>query len=180
MKALFSKIIPYVTVLLAMLAWAFGSVLYKETLIAWWEPLSLALILAIATLFFAKKCQCLTRADINILNGICHLFHASACCYPTILGGTSMLAEPSSTREEKVTVLSNHIETHNQTRRVGNHRYVPAGERKEYYLQVIFENGTRKKLPVSLSTYNKTRTNATRTLTLEKGFFGYTIIKKGI
>lgn len=34
MKALFSKIIPYVTVLLAMLAWAFGSVLYKETLIA--------------------------------------------------------------------------------------------------------------------------------------------------
>lgn len=39
MKALFSKIIPYVTVLLAMLAWAFGSVLYKETLIAWWEPL---------------------------------------------------------------------------------------------------------------------------------------------
>ena len=67
-----------------------------------------------------------------------------------------------------------------QTRRVGNHRYVPAGERKEYYLQVIFENGTRKKLPVSLSTYNNTRTNATRTLTLEKGFFGYTIIKKGI
>ena len=80
--------------------------------------------------------------------------------------------------EEKVTVLSKHIETHKQTRRVGNHRYVPAGERKEYYLQVIFENGTRKKLPVPLSTYNKTRTNATRTLTLEKGFFGYTIIKK--
>ena len=91
-----------------------------------------------------------------------------------------MLADPSSTREEKVTVLSKHIETHKQTRRVGNHRYVPAGERKEYYLQVIFENGTRKKLPVSLSTYNNTRTNATRTLTLEKGFFGYTIIKKGI
>lgn len=63
MKALFSKIIPYVTVLLAMLAWAFGSVLYKETLIAWWEPLSMALILAIATLFFAKKWQWLTRSS---------------------------------------------------------------------------------------------------------------------
>ena len=180
MKALFFKIIPYVIMLLAVLAWAFGFVLYKETLIAWWEPLLMALILAIATLFFAKKWQWLTRSDNNILNGICHLFHASAFCYLMILGGNFMLADPSSTREEKVTVLSKHIETHKQTRRVGNHRYVPAGERKEYYLQVIFENGTRKKLPVSLSTYNKTRTNATRTLTLEKGFFGYTIIKKGI
>ena len=81
-------------------------------------------------------------------------------CYLMILGGNFMLADPSSTREEKVTILSKHIETHKQTRRVGKHRYVPAGERKEYYLQVIFENGTRKKLPVSLSTYNKTRTNS--------------------
>ena len=36
MKALFFKIIPYVIMLLAVLAWAFGFVLYKETLIAWW------------------------------------------------------------------------------------------------------------------------------------------------
>ena len=180
MKALFFKIIPYVTVLLAVLAWALGSVIYKETLIAWWEPLLMALILAIATLFLCKKWKWLTRSDNKILNGICHLFHVSALCYLLILGGNLILADPSSTREEKVTVLSKYIETHKQTRRVGNRRYVAAGERKEYYLQVIFENGTRKKLPVSLSTYNKTRTNATKILTLEKGFFGYTIIKKGI
>ena len=180
MKALFSKIIPYVTVLLAMIAWGIGYAIYGETLIDWWEPLSMALILAIATLFLYKNWQWLTRSNSKILNGICHLFHVSALCYFLILGGNFILADPSSTREEKVTVLSKDIETHKQTRRVGNHRYVPAGERKEYYLQVIFENGTRKKLPVSLSTYNKTRTNATRTLTLEKGFFGYTIIKKGI
>ena len=55
MKTLFFKIIPYVTVLLAVLAWALGSVIYKETLIAWWEPLLMALILAIATLFLCKK-----------------------------------------------------------------------------------------------------------------------------
>ena len=180
MKALFIKIIPYVTVLLAMIAWGIGSVIYKETLIAWWEPLLMALILAIATLFLYKNWQWLTRSNSKKLNGICHLFHVSALCNFLILGGNFILADPSFTREEKVTVLSKHIETHKQTRRVGNHRYVPAGERKEYYLQVIFENGTRKKLPVSHSTYNKTRTNATRTLTLEKGFFGYTIIKKGI
>ena len=53
MKALFFKIVPYVTMLVAILAWAFGYVIYEETLIAWWEPLSMALILAIATLFLS-------------------------------------------------------------------------------------------------------------------------------
>ena len=77
MKTLFFKIIPYVTVLLAVLAWALGSVIYKETLIAWWEPLLMALILAIATLFLCKKWKWLTRSDNKILNGICHLFHYS-------------------------------------------------------------------------------------------------------
>ena len=61
MKALFFKIIPYVIMLLAVLAWAFGFVLYKETLIAWWEPLLMALILAIATLFLYKKCYCVNN-----------------------------------------------------------------------------------------------------------------------
>lgn len=180
MKALFFKIVPYVTMLVAILAWAFGYVIYEETLIAWWEPLLMALILAIATLFFTKSWKWLTHSDNKILNGICHIFHVSALCYFLILSGNFMLADPSSIREEKITVLSKHIETHKQTRRVRKHRYVPAGERKEYYLHVVFENGAQKKLPVSLSTYNKVRTNTTRTLTLEKGFFGYTIIKKGI
>ena len=44
MKALFIKIIPYVTVLLAMIAWGIGYAIYGETLIDWWEPLSMALI----------------------------------------------------------------------------------------------------------------------------------------
>ena len=70
MKALFFKIVPYVTMLVAILAWAFGYVIYEETLIAWWEPLSMALILAIATLFLYKKWQWLTRSDNKILNGI--------------------------------------------------------------------------------------------------------------
>lgn len=110
MKALFIKIIPYVTVLLAMIAWGIGYAIYGETLIDWWEPLSMALILAIATLFLYKNWQWLTRSNSKILNGICHLFHVSALCYFLILGGNLILADPSSTREEKVTVLSKHIE----------------------------------------------------------------------
>ena len=54
------------------------------------------------------------------------------------------------------------------------------GGRKEYYLQVAFENGTVETLHVSLSTYNKTRTGKTKTLTLQKGFFGLPVITKGL
>ena len=68
MKALFIKIIPYVTVLLAMIAWGIGYAIYGETLIDWWEPLSMALILAIATLFLYKNWQWLTRSNSKILN----------------------------------------------------------------------------------------------------------------
>ena len=35
MKALFFKIVPYVTMLVAILAWAFGYVIYEETLMVY-------------------------------------------------------------------------------------------------------------------------------------------------
>ena len=47
-------------------------------------------------------------------------------------------------------------------------------------MEVTFANGTVKALHVSLSTYNKTRQGATKTLTLQKGFFGLPVITKGL
>jgi len=47
-------------------------------------------------------------------------------------------------------------------------------------LEVAFTNGTMKTLHVPLSTYNKTRQGATKTLTLQKGFFGLPVITKGL
>lgn len=73
-----------------------------------------------------------------------------------------------------------YVETHKKTRRVGRHRYVSDGIRKEYYLQVAFENGAVEELHVSLSTYNKTKAGAPKILTLQKGFFGLPVITKGL
>lgn len=69
---------------------------------------------------------------------------------------------------------------HKKTRRVGRHRYVSDGIRKEYYLQVAFENGAVEELHVSLSTYNKAKAGASKILTLQKGFFGLPVITKGL
>ena len=60
------------------------------------------------------------------------------------------------------------------------YRYVSDGIRKEYYLQVAFENGAVEELHVSLSTYNKTKAGAPKILTLQKGFFGLPVITKGL
>ena len=60
------------------------------------------------------------------------------------------------------------------------YRYVSDGIRKEYYLQVAFENGAVEELHVSLSTYNKTKAGASKILTLQKGFFGLPVITKGL
>ena len=73
-----------------------------------------------------------------------------------------------------------YVETHKKTRRVGRHRYVSDGIRKEYYLQVAFENGAVEELHVSLSTYNKAKAGASKILTLQKGFFGLPVITKGL
>ena len=67
-----------------------------------------------------------------------------------------------------------------KTRRVGRHRYVSDGVRKEYYLQVAFENGNVETLHVSPSTYNKTKTGRPKILTLQKGLFGLPVITKGL
>ena len=60
------------------------------------------------------------------------------------------------------------------------YRYVSDGIRKEYYLQVAFENGAVEELHVSLSTYNKAKAGASKILTLQKGFFGLPVITKGL
>ena len=100
--------------------------------------------------------------------------------YELFLVGDYWLADPASMQEEEVVVQRKYQETHKKTRRVGKRRYVPDGVRKEYYLEVAFTNGTMKTLHVPLSTYNKTRQGATKTLTLQKGFFGLPVITKGL
>ena len=129
MKTLFIKILRFLMLLVFIASCGIGYVIYEDTLTAWWIPVGMALLIALATIPFYKKWIWLT---------------------------------------------------HKKTRRVGRHRYVSDGIRKEYYLQVAFENGAVEELHVSLSTYNKTKAGASKILTLQKGFFGLPVITKGL
>ena len=126
------------------------------------------------------KTKAMTAGDNKIVNFLCHLVCVGVMSYALFLVGNYWLADPASMQEEEVVVQRKYQETHKKTRRVGKRRYVPDGVRKEYYLEVAFTNGTMKTLHVPLSTYNKTRQGATKTLTLQKGFFGLPVITKGL
>ena len=72
------------------------------------------------------------------------------------------------------------MEQHEKKRKVGKHRYVSDGIRREYYLKVVFENGSAKTLHVSSSTYNKAQKGKQKTLALRKGGFGLPVITQGL
>lgn len=83
-------------------------------------------------------------------------------------------------KEVTVTVLEKLIKEHEKRRKVGKHRYVSDGVRKEYYLKVAFEDGAIETLHVSTATYNKARKGKPKVLTLQKGGFGLPVITKGL
>ena len=96
------------------------------------------------------------------------------------LVGNYQMAAPASTKEVTVTVLEKLIKEHEKRRKVGKHRYVSDGVRKEYYLKVAFEDGAIETLHVSTATYNKARKGKPKVLTLQKGAFGLPVITKGL
>ena len=165
---------------LLLISGVIGYIIYEDTLSEWWIPVGVALMIALATFPFYMRWAWLTAGDNKIVNFLCHLVCVGVMNYALFLVGNYWLADPASMQEEEVVVQRKYQETHKKTRRVGKRRYVPDGVRKEYYLEVAFTNGTMKTLHVPLSTYNKTRQGATKTLTLQKGFFGLPVITKGL
>lgn len=164
----------YVTFILVLILGAFGYVMYKKTLIDWWFPLVLALLLSGGTVFLYPKWEWLTHSSDNLLNSLCHLYCVGVLSYFLFFLGNRLLASSTSIHKEQVTVLSKHSKT--VKRRVRRRHYSNGGTRKEYYIQVLFDNGMKKDLRVSIATYNRTKSNVTKTLTLQQGGFGFPII----
>ena len=158
----------------------FGCYIYERTLAALWIPVGVGLVVAIVTLPLYKKWAWLTTVERKGVNMLCHVVCAGFIGYSLFLVGNYQLADMVSTQEETVTVLEKLVKEQKKTRRVGKHRYVSDGVRKEYYLKVAFEDGAIETLHVSTATYNKARKGKPKVLTLQKGGFGLPVITKGL
>ena len=112
------------------------------------------------------------------VNILCHVVCVGVISCSLFLVGNYQMAAPASTKEVTVTVLEKLIKEHEKRRKVGKHRYVSDGVRKEYYLKVAFEDGAIETLHVS--TDNRARKGKPKVLTLQKGAFGLPVITKGL
>lgn len=180
MKNIFITILRVLTILAVLASGTIGYVVFEDTLAPWWIPAGVSFVAAALTLPLYKKWNWLTVTDGKVVNLLCHFVCVGSMAYGLFLAGNFKMADVDSTKEVTVTVLRKYVEQHEKKRKVGKYRYVSDGIRKEYYLEVAFENGSVETLHVSLSTYNKARKGKPKNLVLQKGFFGLPVITKGL
>ena len=180
MKELFIKILRFLMFVLVVALGCIGYNIYEDTLAAVWIPVGVGLVVAVVTLPLYKKWIWLTTMEQKAANILCHVVCVGVISCSLFLVGNYQMAAPASTKEVTVTVLEKLIKEHEKRRKVGKHRYVSDGVRKEYYLKVAFEDGAIETLHVSTATYNKARKGKPKVLTLQKGAFGLPVITKGL
>lgn len=180
MKKLLIKILRILVFFVFFVSCGIGYVIFKDTLVAWWVPVGVALLVAVISIRLCNKWGWLTACENKMVNILCHLIGVGSITYMLLLAGNDCLADSAATHKEEVMVQKKYKETHKKTRRMSGRRIVSDGVRKEYYLEVAFSNGTMKTLHVSLATYNKAQSGKLKMLTLRKGFFGIPVITEGV
>lgn len=164
-------------ILAVMVLYGFSAAIYGHTLVEWWEPLGLALVLALGAWFLLRRCWIRVWSSVNVyLVLLGHMVVMTGAMLFLVLGLNYWCADDSTLHKEQVTVEKRLREKHYHSQRVGRNRYRRGNPYYKYYLNVRFENGRQKNIEVQLTRYNRTRTGSKIALDLESGLFGYPII----
>ncbi|MCM1313316.1 MAG: hypothetical protein NC206_11555 [Bacteroides sp.] len=170
----FFRVLAFSVVLAAA---TFGYVCYEKTLVEWWLPVLASAILALLTLpFFSVHWRILTGMK-GAVNYLCHLYVVGGIGYFLLLGGNFLFSAPSSACKEEVRVLEKEHLVKNVTSRSGRRYRTVRRTIHYYYLTVCFADGTCKKVPVSLSLYNRSHKDGVCIFTLQRGLLGFRVIK---
>ena len=94
MKTLFIRILRFLMLLIFIASCGIGYVIYEDTLTAWWIPVGMALLIALATIPFYKKWIWLTTMDDKVLI-VCVIWLASVpsvmYCFLAVIIGLPIL-----------------------------------------------------------------------------------------
>ena len=164
-------------ILLIIVALGFSIGLQSLTIIDWWKPTALCMLLAIpATAFLARYMACLTRPMFRYLE-----YPAAFLLSFSILIGTFycinyFLSDPSTRYEYEAPVVRKYSEVRTRSHKTGKRSY-----REEHYrvyiVEIQMEDGKIKKLEKPLRAYNRIKEGGTLRLLLEDGLFGIRVIK---
>lgn len=164
-------------ILLLMTVYALILLLYDRTLVEWWRPTLIAIILAGALWFVCGNWwkRIWSHTGVWIL-AVGHFISMTGLMLLLVLAINKWGADHSTIHTEQVTVAERVRETHYHTQRVGRRHYRQGTPYYKYYLMLEFHDGRKKKYEVSLSRYNHTRTGSEMTLEMETGLLGYPVI----
>lgn len=152
-----------------------------NTLVAMWIMPAMAAAITIATIpLLARRWRWLTGRDRQLYNILCHIYVTGALAYFAISGGNYFFADSSTAVTEQATVTGRHTSTRDTYRRIGRARHIKNGTTTTYYITLLHTDGIERDMQVTRQEYSHTRTGQQRTLTLQRGLLGFTVIKKKI
>ncbi len=167
----------YAIFTLCLIAGTAGYALYERTLVVWWWPVAAAAAVAAVTMPLHSRWRWLTESDSRSLNLLCHIYVVCLSAYFCLVGGNFLLSDRASSHGETVVVSEVMKKQHKKYRRLTHNRVVQSGVTYSYYMKAVFADGTSKRLRLSAEAYGKTRPNSRRTVYLERGFFGFSVIR---
>lgn len=175
-------LIQHIALGLTAIALGFTAVIiYANTLVEWWIPLSITAVAAAALWMPLKG---VWRKWLQTESGWTPpVTHFAAF----ILGGCALLlalnyfgADDSTIHREEATVVSKTSHKRHHSRRVGRRRYTTGEPYYVYDLNLRFSDGRTKSIRVEAAQYNRTRTGATLTLQMERGLLGWPVITRSL
>ena len=175
MKNLGLFVLLCVTAVLAVVGYSFQT----RTLIDWWVPGTVALLISIPVgLALWRVMKTVTRSSKAIVNYPLAL----AVCWSLLIFCFYLpnycFSRQDTRHEIMAPVVKKFTQTHYKTRRISKHTSVRGEKYYTYHYSVALPDSTTKSFSVSAGDFVKVRHGSDIQVTLEKGLFGVTVIKK--
>lgn len=181
MSSKISKVLLGIILFITVVAYALASVIHANTVVNGWIVISgclaLALVSGVTLWRLWPKVTGTGKVWINYIMQV-----VVACAFFLLLFyiPNSVFSDKSTNHEEKAVAERVYSKTHYRTRRISRRTYGRGEPYYKYYVDLRFENGSRKSLEIPLKQYNRTRKGDTLRIDIEKGLYGFpVIIRKG-
>lgn len=154
-----------------------SAVIYQDTLIQWWKPVALSLIVALGSgKFLWKKWRSLTDYDNVWINFGLHVITVTALILGGFYIGNYFLGDRDTVTYQDVAVTRVYREQHHKTRRIGRRVYGQGAPYWVYKADIELPHGEYKSLRLTKQKYDLLSKGDTLGLAIRDGFFGTTVI----
>lgn len=166
------------TVALCISMLGLSMVIYRDTVMPWWVPVTTGLAVALLSgIPLHDKWSRLTASSSRWFNYMCHVAVMTSVWIFAVLGCNYLFADNSTAHTERAVVVDKTRETHYKSRRMSRRVYTQGAPYYVYVLTVQFADGRTKDMTVKHKKYSRTHVGDSLTVHMQQGFLGYPVMK---